>query len=815
MNMNSRHIGKYELQEHLAHGIVGEIWKAFDTSQHHFVTIKVIPVNTEANAEFTPRFYREAQILASLHHPDILSVQDFRMSQNGSEAYVIMDYVEGETLADYINATAHVGKIPTPTEIMSLLTPVADALDYAHQHNVIHGALKPSVILIGKVDTSSSLPKEEVKLTDFGMNYIQNPLALSLDNVPYVSPEIAQGHTATSRSDLYSLGVILYEMCTGALPFQGDTSSDILMQHIHGIPTSPALINPHITPALTAAIMRSLARDPAARYSTATALVVTVAKALNTQVPEMSGLAHPSPDVVNPPSLSGIHDTLDTIISPTYSTQLPQQSVPPGQPVVAGSSNAGWQPAPVISPVTPVLPITPTGPMIPSLPAQYASTTPISQPSPAVSAGPPQPVTIAAPSAPVQVPAQTGLAPTPVSKERKRRPGWLYIGLVAALLVMLASSVLGIYIFTMRNAPPPPSPIVGHAFFVSSGLLSDFNSNQGITDELQINLQNIPDQQPGKSYYAWLLSNQIDLPAVVLGALPLKHGQVSMTYSDPQHNNLLASYNRFLITEEATNPPPTNPSVDSNTWRYSAIFSTTPNPADTINHFSLYDHLRHLLSQDPKLNKVGLKGGLDIWLYKNTEKILEQAGSARDAQKQCTSAPTDSFCDYVRRAMIRILDFLDGSTYVQLDAPGSTLGIAPDVARVALLEFDPVKQQPPGYLEHIGNHLREITTSPGVTSTQLALANRIEIAINNVQSWLQAVRADAAKLEQMNNSELSNASPILNDLFTQANYAFVGHFDPDTGTVMEGVVQIHYNIQGLATFDVTPCTINNGRNSCS
>jgi hypothetical protein len=136
---------------------------------------------------------------------------------------------------------------------------------------------------------------------------------------------------------------------------------------------------------------------------------------------------------------------------------------------------------------------------------------------------------------------------------------------------------------------------------------------------------------------------------------------------------------------------------------------------------------------------------------------------------------------------------------------------------VALLTFDPVNQQPPGYLEHIGNHLREITVSPGVTPTQRALAIRVNTAINNVQVWLNAVHADAVKLVQMNNAQLSQAAALstLNDLLTQANFAFVGKFDPNTGAVREGVVQIHYSIQGLATFEVMPCTVANGRNSCA
>lgn len=285
MGMNQSRLGNYELQERLGAGVVGEVWKAFDTQRRHYVAIKIVPINMQAGEDVTSRFYREGQALAALHHPNIAPIQNFRISQSGSEAYIIADYVEGPSLADYLNSGARAGKMPPPAEIVRLLAPIASALDYAHQRGAMHGALRPAVILSGAGGETFSAPGE-LKLTDFGLNYMQNPLSLSLSDVSYISPEIAQGFAGTKQSDLYSLGVILYEMCTGALPFSGDTPADLLMQRIHSAPIPPASINPQLPPALSAVIMRALARDAAARFPGAQALVTTVANALNMRPPE-------------------------------------------------------------------------------------------------------------------------------------------------------------------------------------------------------------------------------------------------------------------------------------------------------------------------------------------------------------------------------------------------------------------------------------------------------------------------------------------------------------------------------------------------
>jgi hypothetical protein len=408
--------------------------------------------------------------------------------------------------------------------------------------------------------------------------------------------------------------------------------------------------------------------------------------------------------------------------------------------------------------------------------------------------------------------------PTLAASARNRR--------VAALaLLLLAALLLGFGAFYFISSRPSQQATVGGAFFISSGLIST-ESNQGITDGLSLSLKDIHDPQPGKSYYGWLVSSHgLNVPALLIGPgpLPVNHGQITRKYVDSNHNNLLANYNRFLITEEDANQTPTSPSLDKNVWRYYSAFSTAPNLADP-KQYSLFAHLQHLLSQDPKLQKAGLVGGLSVWLFRNTTKILEAAGSARDTQKGCVGISANA-CDtgLILRQVARILDYLDGAAYVgRENIPEYIQGedhllIDPNVAKVALLEFDPVKQDPPGYLNHIQGHLEEISKIASTTQNQQALANSIYQDISNVKGWLDLVHADASKLIHMSATELVQPETltILNDLFRQANIAFVGQVDPNTNNVKEGVVQIYYHIQALATFEIAPCTMNNGQSSCS
>ena len=347
--------------------------------------------------------------------------------------------------------------------------------------------------------------------------------------------------------------------------------------------------------------------------------------------------------------------------------------------------------------------------------------------------------------------------------------------------------------------------VVGQVYFSSSGQTTA-NSSYGIADELDISLSNIPAPLAGKGYYAWLINDtSTEGSALLLGQLMVSQGAVRFHYGgDQQHRDLLGAADRLLITEENTTPPPIVPTLDTGMWRYVAAFSLTPNPSNTVPHYSEMDHLRHLLAADTALDKMGLPGGLNIWLFRDMQQIYAWAGSARDNWAAQNS-------ELIRTQVIDILDYLDGPTFVQQDVPpGTPLLADPRIAAAPLLEFDTLRQQPPGLLYHIGLHLQGLIESPGATRQQQQLAVQIDNALGQVQILLQQVRRDARQLAAMSDTQLTQpqALSLLNDLDNQAQNAFVGQLAEATGTIQGGVTQIYYAILRLATLDVTAITVN-------
>ena len=363
----------------------------------------------------------------------------------------------------------------------------------------------------------------------------------------------------------------------------------------------------------------------------------------------------------------------------------------------------------------------------------------------------------------------------------------------------------------LLSHPLTATPIVaGHLRFLSSEQLSE-NSNQGIDDQLQLDLSNVANPAPQKSYYAWLLAdpNQGDGQAILLGTLAVHNGNAHLFYSgDAQHTNLLATMSRLLVTQEDATMTPIAPSPDDSVWRYYAAFNTTPiTGTDTlgnVKHFSYLDHLRHLLASDPLLNSMELPGGLSNWLYRNSGKILEWTTSMREQWEGSQDV------GFLQRQTIRTLAYLDGMSYVRQDVPASIpLGVNDRLARIGILEVNGPTQDPPAYLDHIVTHLNGLLQSnnvTGVENEQLRqnVAALID-ALSNVRQHFTQVRQDGQQLLKMSVTQLHQPQTLslLNDMIQNANAAYVGQPDPNTGEMYQGVTWIHDKIQALTTLDIT------------
>ena len=252
---------RYEILEVVGTGGMARVYKARCHRLNRLVAIKILREDLAQDAEFRRRFHDESQAVAMLSHPNIVAVYD--VSRSSELEYIVMELIDGINLKQYLQKKG--GKLNW-REALYFITQITKALGHAHSRGIIHRDIKPHNIMV--------LRDGSVKVADFGIARVASGghstlTQEALGSVHYISPEQARGSHIDERSDLYSAGVVLYEMLTGRLPFEGDTPVAVAIQHINSIPLSPREIDPEIPEALEAITMKAMAPNPDNRYSSA------------------------------------------------------------------------------------------------------------------------------------------------------------------------------------------------------------------------------------------------------------------------------------------------------------------------------------------------------------------------------------------------------------------------------------------------------------------------------------------------------------------------------------------------------------------
>ena len=273
MDLKGRLLGnRYEIIEKIGSGGMATVYKAKCHVLNRYVAIKILRDEFTTDEEFIKRFEVEAQSAASITHPNIVSVYD--VGVDGNLYYIVMELIKGKTLKEII--TEEKGPLPWKWSV-NIASQIASALETAHRNHIIHRDIKPHNIIITEDGVA--------KVTDFGIakavsNSTITAFGTTIGSVHYFSPEHARGGYTDEKSDLYSLGVVMYEMLTGKVPFDADTPVSVALKHMQEEPTPPIEVNPNIPSAVNDIIMKALRKDTNLRYQNATAMLVDLRRAL-------------------------------------------------------------------------------------------------------------------------------------------------------------------------------------------------------------------------------------------------------------------------------------------------------------------------------------------------------------------------------------------------------------------------------------------------------------------------------------------------------------------------------------------------------
>lgn len=265
MNLEGSVIGnRYKIQEKIGNGGMATVYKALDQILNRYVAVKVLREEFTTDEEFIKRFNAEAQSAARLTHPNIVSVYD--VGQEYNIYYIVMELIQGKTLKQIIEEDGHLSW----KWAVNIAIQIASALEMAHKNNIIHRDIKPHNIMITEDGVA--------KVTDFGIakavsNSTITAFGTTLGSVHYFSPEHARGGYTDSKSDLYSLGVVMYEMVTGKVPFDADTPVSVALKHMQEEPVPPIKVNKEIPFAVNQIILKAMKKDPNERYQNASEMI--------------------------------------------------------------------------------------------------------------------------------------------------------------------------------------------------------------------------------------------------------------------------------------------------------------------------------------------------------------------------------------------------------------------------------------------------------------------------------------------------------------------------------------------------------------
>ena len=327
-------VGSYQVISQLGQGGMATVYKAYHASLDRYVALKVLHPAFKEDVTFHARFQREARVLAKLEHAHIVPIYDF--AEHEGQPYLVMKYIEGDTLKSrLINGPA------TLTETLHVVDAVGSALAYAHKQGILHRDIKPSNIII--------TPDDTYYLSDFGLARIASAgeSTLSQDTLlgtpNYISPEQAQGLAdLDGRTDIYSLGVVLYEMIVGRVPFSGDTPFSVIHDHIYSPLPPPSVVNPSISEPLEKFLLKALAKDRSDRFADAAALVTAFHQIVTDP---LAGAIQPAtanaPIPIADPTLVRPHAVSATVKSPPAAATIKSQKES-SPPVVAQTKKANW-----------------------------------------------------------------------------------------------------------------------------------------------------------------------------------------------------------------------------------------------------------------------------------------------------------------------------------------------------------------------------------------------------------------------------------------------------------------------------------------